>query len=64
MRDLTTKINILIIHRENLATAKTFEEYQKAHVAYVDMLIGELMGQKQSADAVLKYAAETNKENN
>lgn len=63
MRDLATKINILIIHRENLATAKTFEDYQKAHVAYVDMLIGELMGQKQSDDAVFKYAAEIDKDN-
>jgi len=59
MRDLATKINVLIIHRNNLANAKTLEEYQKAHVAYVDMLIGDLMGQKTSDDAVLKFAMET-----
>ena len=33
------KKSILIIHKNNLTNAKTFEEYKQAHINYVQMLI-------------------------
>lgn len=57
-------IDILMVHREALNAAKTFEEYRDAHVAYIDMLIEQLEadldkdGSIQRWIAVLDKAAE------
>lgn len=32
-------IDVLKKHRDNLTEATTFEEYKKAHIAYIDYLI-------------------------
>lgn len=53
---LGDKLTILIAHRDNLNNAKTFEEYKKLHIAYVDFLIEELMATKNVNDAIAKFA--------
>lgn len=61
------KIAILIIHRENLQQAKTFENYRNAHVAYVDFLIEEMTAVKDTREACIKFAnygIKPNEENN
>jgi hypothetical protein len=59
---IEAKIAILLIHRENLAKARDFEEYRKLHIAYVDWLIDDLTADKMSNDAVEKFANNTTKE--
>lgn len=56
--DTQDKISILTIHKEKLQKAKTFEEYRNAHVAYIDMLIGQLEGDKMWIVATEKYIKE------
>jgi len=52
---LETKILIFEIHSNNLKSAKTFEEYQKAHNAYVEMLIEEYKGDLAVQNARLNF---------
>lgn len=54
MRNYDTKLAMLEVHRNNLANAKTFEDYRNAHVSYVDMLIEQL-----KADDLTNKAIET-----
>lgn len=53
------KIYMLAIHRDNLARAKTLEEYKEAHVAYVDMLIKNFEAEKLKETAVKEWLAAT-----
>jgi hypothetical protein len=51
-------IEILTIHRNNLASATTLEEYRDAHVAYVDYLIEHYKAQeadKAAADTFVRW---------
>jgi hypothetical protein len=59
------KIAILMLHRDNLYKAATFEDYRNAHVAYVDFLIDEMGANKEIKDAIVKFAnyGVTNEEN-
>jgi hypothetical protein len=53
--NLETRILILQIHSNNLKSAKSFEEYQKAHNAYVEMLIEEYKGDLTAQNARLNF---------
>lgn len=44
-------IDILTIHKDRLSKAKTFEEYRDAHVAYIDMLIGQISANQKWVEA-------------
>ena len=43
---LDKAIETLMLHRELLANAKGFEEYRKAHIAYVDVLLNFYRAEK------------------
>lgn len=52
-------INILTIHKENLANTKTFEEYRDVHIAYIDMLIDQFKLDMAKDEIVMEWATST-----
>lgn len=49
-------IAILLVHRENLANSKTFEEYRDHHAAYVDMIIARMEADLTKREATTAFA--------
>ncbi len=48
--------NILIIHRDNIKKAKSFEEFKSAQLAYLDLLIEDKRTELESLNAKIKFA--------
>jgi hypothetical protein len=38
---MSETLSMLLVHKENISKAKTYEEYRDAQVAWVDMLIAK-----------------------
>ena len=36
---MSETLDMLLIHKENISKAKTYEEYREAQIAWIDMLI-------------------------
>ena len=52
-----TSLERLILYRDQLAAARSFEEYREAHVAWVEMLIERERAEAAKARAVERWVA-------
>lgn len=50
---------LLEAHRENLASAKSFEEYREQHLAYVDCLIQRFKAERAKDEAGIEFIYRT-----
>ena len=56
---ISSKIAVLEVHKLNLENAKTFDEYRKVHVEWVQYLINTCKAEEMALDAVNKFADAT-----
>ncbi len=64
MTSVSVKLAVLKKHRDNLATAKTLEEYKEAHVAYIDTIIKDIEAEKAAEKFVAARWTMTTEEDN
>ena len=38
---MSETLDMLLVHKENISKAKTYEEYREAQIAWIDMLIAK-----------------------
>lgn len=38
---MSETLNMLLVHKENISKAKTYEEYREVQIAWIDMLIAK-----------------------
>lgn len=50
-------LEMLEIHRANMASASSFEEYRERHVSYIDTLIARMKADIAKKEATIEYCA-------
>lgn len=59
---MSETLDMLLVHKENISKAKTYEEYREAQIAWIDMLIAKEQVEIKTKTVISWYVKESNRE--
>lgn len=59
---MSETLNMLLVHKENISKAKTYEEYREVQIAWIDMLIAKEQVKIRTEIVIAWFEKESNDE--